>query len=108
VLAYLEKAPLATTAVPPLLAEALRDLVAEVRAAGAEPVFVISPTVVGRENLADVAAAGIDAPVIAFTDPQRHPGVFRAENHCDEEHLNAKGAEEFTRALAEEWVQRAR
>ncbi len=96
------RAGLQHTAVSPLLGEAVRAIIAEVRAAGAEPVLVITPTVVGRENLADLAAAGIDAPLIAFTDPRRHPALFRAENHCDEEHLNAKGAAEFTRALAEE------
>ncbi len=100
---YLETNPLQRTAVPPLLGSALRELVAEVRAAGAEPLFVITPTVLARENLADLAAAGIDAPLIAFTDPRRHPAVFRADHHCDEEHLNAAGAAEFTRALAVEW-----
>ncbi len=99
--AFLEKNALAQTPVPPLLAAALRDVVAEVRAAGARPVFVISPTVLRNENFADLAAAGIDAPVIAFNDPRRHAAVFRAENHCDEQHLNATGAAEFTRALAE-------
>lgn len=102
--AYIGEHGLARSAVPPLLGAALRALVAEVRAAGAEPVFVISPTVLVRENLADLAAAGIDAPLIAFTDPKRHPPVFRAENHCDEEHLNATGASEFSRVLAEEFA----
>lgn len=105
---YLERNGLQRTAVPPLLGAALREVVAEVRAVGAQPVFVISPTVVARENLADLAAAGIDAPLIAFTDPRRQPAVFRAENHCDEEHLNATGAAEFTRALVEEFAGVAR
>ena len=101
---HLESTPMARVPVPPLLGSALREIVQEVRATGAQPVFVISPTVVARENLADLAAVGIDAPVIAFTDPRRHPAIFRAENHCDEQHLNARGAAEFTRALAEEWA----
>lgn len=105
---YVGEHGLARTPVPPLLAGELRALVAEVRAAGAEPVFVITPTVLARENLVDLEAAGIDAPLIAFTDPRRHPGVFLAENHCDEEHLNATGAAEFTRALAEELAAPAR
>ncbi|MGB8168201.1 MAG: hypothetical protein WCF18_11960 [Chthoniobacteraceae bacterium] len=105
---YLKEHDLPRAAVSPLLGAALRALVAEVRAAGAEPVFVITPTVLARENLADVATAGVDAPVIAFTDPRRHPRVFRAENHCDEEHLTATGAAEFTRALAEEFARQAR
>lgn len=105
---HVEQRGLPPAPVPPLLAEALRALVAEVRAAGAEPVFVITPTVLARENLVDLAAAGVEVRVIAFTDPRRHPGVFRAENHCDEEHLNATGAAEFTRALAEELAAAAR
>jgi hypothetical protein len=99
---YLQTNALQRAPVPPLLGAALREVIAEVRAAGAQPLFVITPTVVARENLADLADAGIDVPLIAFTDPRRHPALFRAENHCDEEHLNAAGAAEFSRALAEE------
>ena len=106
--AHLANVPMARVPMSPLLGEGLREMVGEVRAAGVDPVFVISPTVVGRENLADLAAAGIDAPVIAFTDPRRYPAIFRAENHCDEQHLNAAGAAEFTRTLAEEFAALAR
>jgi hypothetical protein len=98
----LQSVPMAERPVPPLLGAAWSETVNEVRAAGAQAVLVISPTVVARENLTGLAAAGIDAPVIAFTDPRRHPAIFNAENHCDEQHLNARGAAEFTRALAEE------
>jgi hypothetical protein len=106
--AYVADHPLATTPISPLLGAELRAIVAEVHGAGAQTVFVISPTLIVGENLADLAAAGIDAPVIAFTDPRRCPGVFRGENHCDEQHLNATGAAEFTRMLAEEFAGLAR
>jgi hypothetical protein len=101
---FLQKNGMARTTVPPLLAGALREVLAELHAAGAQPVLVISPTIVGRENLVGLTEAGIDAPVIAFTDPNRYPAIFRAENHCDEQHVNAAGAAEFTRALATEWA----
>jgi hypothetical protein len=99
---YLREHPMDAKAPSPLLASALRELVASVRAAGAEPLFVISPTVLRNENFADLAVMKIDAPVLAFTDPRRHPAVFDLANHCDEQHLNASGAAEYTRALAEE------
>ena len=102
---YLEAHTLTANPISPLLGAELHEVVAEVREAGAQVVFVITPTVLARENLADLAAASVDAPVIAFTDPRRHPALFRTENHCDEEHLNATGAAEFSHALAEEWVE---
>ncbi len=89
---------------PALCAAAIREVVAEVRAAGAEPIFVLSPTVARGENFTDFVAAGIDARLIAFNDPRRYPAIFRAENHSDHEHLNAAGAAAYTSALAEEFA----
>jgi len=100
----LESRDLERLQMPELCATVIREVVAEVRAAGAEPIFVLSPTVARGENFTDFAAAGIDAPLIAFNDPRRYPAIFRPENRCDHEHLNAAGAAEYNRALAEEFA----
>ncbi len=82
----------------PGLAAAVRDLAAEVRAAGAEPIFLITPTVRPEENL----AAGVppNLTVWAFDLPQQYPRLYLPELHFDPGHLNEAGATEFTSLLA--------
>ncbi len=88
--------------------EALRALVAEVRQAGAEPVFLITPSLSWRENFTGLPA---DVPVFAYNDPAKHPSLYEPDRHYDVWHLNEKGAAEFTSLLARqfaEWQRRAK
>jgi hypothetical protein len=41
----------------------------------------------------------------SFSDPQRYPALFAAENRVDYLHLNTAGAKQFTLALAERFLE---
>ncbi len=75
---------------------AVRDIAAEVRAAGASPILIASPAPDVRHRFAP--PAGIDAWI--FNDPQRTPELFEPGLRFDSYHLNPHGAELFTRLLA--------
>ena len=75
---------------------ALRDIAAEVRAAGATPILIASPAPDTRQRFAP--PAGIEAWI--FNDPAHHPELFDPRRHYDIYHLNPQGAETFTRLLA--------
>jgi hypothetical protein len=83
----------------PGLAVALQDLMAELRRVGVEPIFVIPPSVRPAENLVLGLPAGMT--VWAFNHPADYPQLYQAEVHYDPGHLNEKGAQEFTRLLAQ-------
>ncbi len=82
----------------------LRDLVAAVRAAGAVPIFVITPSTTRAENFADLRAQGIDADLISFKDASKFPALYDPDLHFDGPHLNERGANEFSRLLAQEFA----
>ncbi|MDB6155999.1 MAG: hypothetical protein JWL90_4452 [Chthoniobacteraceae bacterium] len=82
----------------PALSTALIDLIAEIRAAGAEPLFVIAPNCNPLENF---RSAPGNVPLFAFNDPNLHPVLFEPAMHYNGAHLNEKGAAIFTRLLAE-------
>lgn len=84
--------------VRPVFRDALHEIIHDVRRAGAEPIFVIAPTINGAENFTDIPDG---AAVFAFNDPAQHPELFDPAKHYDAWHLNEKGAVDFTRLLAE-------
>jgi hypothetical protein len=45
-------------------------------------------------------------PVFDFHDVEEYPELFRPEERYDADHFNVRGAETFTRLLAEEFVER--
>ncbi len=85
----------------PAFAKAMEEIVAEVRAAGAEPIFVIAPTLNERENLLTIPGG---APLIPLNDPQKYPVLYDPDLHYDGWHLNERGAHVFTRILAEQFA----
>src|SRR5260221_7894683 len=93
---------LAPLALPEHLRNELRDLAATVRATGAVPIFVITPSTTRAENFADLRAQGIDADLISFKDPARFPALYDPALHFDGPHLNERGARELSRLLAEQ------
>jgi hypothetical protein len=95
---------LAPVPIPPHLRAELRSLVAAVRDGGATPVFVITPATGRPENFADLRGQGIDADLISFKDPRRHPQFYDPAMRFDGPHLNERGAREFSRLLAEEFA----
>lgn len=86
------------------LRDELRDLAATVRASGATPIFVITPSITRAENFTDLRAEGIDADLISFKDPARFPALYDPALHFDGPHLNERGARELSRLLAEEFA----
>lgn len=91
--------------VRPVFREALRAVIADVRRAGAEPIFVLAPTINPRENFSEVPAG---AAVWAFNDPHQHPVLYDPARHYDSWHLNHRGAVDFTALLAARFVERMR
>jgi hypothetical protein len=88
--------------VRPGFAVALRDLLAELRRAGVEPVFLIAPTVRPTENLVLGLPEGMTT--FTFNHPDEYPQLYQPETHYDPGHLNEKGAQEFTRLVAQRFV----
>lgn len=76
---------------------ALGEMVAEVRNAGAEPVFVCAPSTNRRENLSGVPGRAAYWP---FIDPGKYPALYDPAVHYDQWHLNEQGAHLFTREVA--------
>ena len=101
----LMKRRLAPEAMRPVFRDALREVIADVRRAGAEPIFVIAPTINPRENFTEIPAG---AAVWAFNNPLDHPVLYEPERHYDSWHLNQKGAVDFTALLATRFVERTR
>ncbi len=89
---------------PEYLRAELRDLVAAVRARGAVPVFVVTPSTSRAENFADLRDQGIDADLISFKGPARFPALYDPALHFDGPHLNEQGAHEFSRLFADEFA----
>jgi hypothetical protein len=98
---YIKKTGLPPRPIEPVWRDALAALIAEVRAVGAEPIFVIAPNLEPRENYSEIPA---QAAVIRLNDPRRHPELFDPAHHYDGWHLNDQGAEIFTDLLAAEFV----
>lgn len=93
---------LAPVPLPEHLRNELRDLAATVRAAGAVPIFFVTPSTTRAENFTDLRAQGIDADLISFKDPARFPALYDPALHFDGPHLNERGARELSRLLAAE------
>lgn len=97
---------LAPRSLRPGLDSALRELITEVRRAGAQPIFILPPSIRTTENLA--GALPPDTIVWAFNNPVEYPRLFLPELHYDPGHLNEDGAREFTSLLAQRLADLAR
>ena len=53
------------------------------------------------DNFYPIRAITASIPLLDFTDPRRYPELFIRPNRYDHGHLNHKGAEVFTRLIAE-------
>ena len=81
---------------------ALEGLVAEVRRAGAQPIFLLTPSLDADENLTGLPEG---VPIFSFADPAQYPALYAPENHYDAWHLNEKGAAELTGLLARRFAE---
>jgi len=68
------------------------------RSLGATPIFFVTPA--SGTILPSKFRSAPSETVMSFNDAQRYPSLYQAEARLDETHLNAKGADEFSRLLA--------
>ena len=94
-------APVREQELDPWGEENLEHIVGLIRAAGAEPIFLLAPNATPIK-LAPSRPLGI--PTMDFCDLRRWPDFYRVENRQDHGHLNKQGAEIYSRVLATEWL----
>jgi hypothetical protein len=81
--------------------DALADTIATIRAAGATPILIVPPCLAARADILRAAHANFDVTILAFNSPAAYPALYAIESRFDAGHLNARGAAELSRALAE-------
>ena len=79
----------------------LDGMFACVGALGARPIVVVAPSAGPRHQYPQPTSM---APVLDYNDTTKLPALFQIENRIDRAHLNAAGAEAFTRALAADFI----
>jgi len=84
--------------------DAYRALAEEVRKAGATPIFLVTPLTM-QIKLGFRPEAGIAGTVMSFNSSTAYPQLYRNEMRTDRGHLNNVAAEEFTRLVAENFLQ---
>jgi hypothetical protein len=83
-----------------------RHAAGQIRAAGATPIFVVTPVIF--QSTSRFRQAPPPATMIEFNDARKYPNFYDAKLRIDDGHLTRPGAEALTRVLAEEFVRRAR
>lgn len=91
--------------IDPYAEEAYRDCAARIRQLGAVPIFVVTPVIWQSPFRFRQSPPG---PLLSFNNSRAYPQLFETRIRVDEGHLTPEGAEEFTRLLAQEFLQRAR
>lgn len=84
--------------------ELLRLVEQRVRALGAEPVWVIQPSLTRQWELVDAHERGEIGALLRYDEPEAHPELFAHENRFDSLHLNDAGARLFTERLADDFA----
>jgi hypothetical protein len=83
-----------------------RRAAGRIRAAGAAPVFVVTPVIF--QTTSRFRQSPPPAPVIAFNDARKYPAFYDVKFRIDDGHLTRPAAENLARVLAQEFVRRAR
>jgi hypothetical protein len=78
--------------------QVFRHYVGAFRSIGATAIFFVTPG--SRMVLPSKFVGPEPGPVLAFNDAEAFPNLYLASSRIDEGHLNAVGADEFTRMLA--------
>lgn len=92
--------------IDPSTENAYRNSAAQIRRAGAAPLFVVTPIIF--QSAFRFRQTPAPAPLLSFNDSQKYPALYDTKIRIDDGHLTPEGAEEFTRLLAQEFVRRAR
>jgi hypothetical protein len=88
--------------IDPYAESAYRESAAKIRRAGAEPIFVVAPSIF--QSPLRFRESPPPAPLLEFNDARAYPQLYDAKVRVDEQHLTREGAAEFTRLLALEFV----
>ena len=89
----------------PATDQAYRTAAAEIRQAGAAPVFVVAPVL--SQTTARFREAA-PAPLLSFNDSRKYPEFYDTKVRIDDAHLTREGAGQFTRLLAQEFARLVR
>lgn len=89
----------------PATDRAYRAAAAQIRQAGAAPVFVVAPILT---QTAVRFRQTPPAPLLSFNDSRKYPEFYDTKVRIDDAHLTREGAERFTRLLAQEFARQAR
>jgi hypothetical protein len=84
---------------------AYRHAAAQIRQAGAAPVFVVAPVL--SQTTARFRQTP-PAPLLSFNDSRKYPQFYDTKVRIDDAHLTREGAEQFTRLLGQEFARQAR
>jgi hypothetical protein len=90
----------------PATEQGYRKSAAQIREAGAAPLFVVAPVIF--QQIPRFRKAPAPAPLVSFNDARKFPQFYDTRVRIDDAHLTNAGAAEFTRLLAQEFVRRMR
>jgi hypothetical protein len=79
-----------------------RHAAGQIRAAGATPVFVVTPIIF--QTTSRFRQTPPPAPIIAFNDARKYPEFYDVKVRIDDGHLTRPAAENLARVLAQEFV----
>jgi hypothetical protein len=85
----------------PATEQGYRAAAAQIRQAGAAPLFVVAP-VLSQTNARFRRTP--PAPLLSFNDSRKYPEFYDTKVRIDDGHLTNEGAAQFTRLLAQEFV----
>lgn len=81
----------------------LTRITQNIRAAGAEPIFVEPPSLHMINDFEFARQLGTIDTLLSYKDPNRFPQLYRVEQRYDADHLNDAGSREFTKLLAQDF-----
>lgn len=90
----------------PATEQGYRKSAAQIRQAGASPLFVVTPVLF--QSSARFRKSPPPAPLLSFNDSRKYPALYDTRVRIDDGHLTNEGAAEFTRLLAREFVRQTR
>jgi hypothetical protein len=88
--------------IDPYAESAYRDCANRIRHSGAEPIFVVAPSIF--QSPLRFRESPPPAPMLVFNDSKTYPQLYDAKVRVDDQHLTNEGAAEFTRLLALKFV----
>ena len=77
-----------------------KELAQTVKDSDVTPIFIITPVLKKKEELIALSTKGYVSTLFSFNNPTKYPSLYVPELRFDMEHLNDKGAKEFTKLLA--------